>query len=469
MKEKRTKIVATLSNSNCVPDFIQRLADAGMDVVRLNTAHMNIADAEVAVANVRATSPTLAVMLDTKGPEVRVCNLAAPLQLERGDKVKVFSRPTEETQAFQVNYTRFVQEIKVGQRLMLDDGDIELRVLERTSGFLVAEAVNPGTIKDHKSVNAPGSDLSLPSLSKRDREFIDFAIRAEVDYIAHSFVRNHDDVMAVQSILDTAESPIRIIAKIENQDGVDNLGEILDVAAGVMVARGDLGVEVPLEDVPKMQKKIIYECMQRRKVVITATQMLQSMIENPRPTRAEVSDIANAVLDGSDAVMLSGETSIGKYPVEAVETMTRIIRETEKMPRHLFTRVREYAPPVNHVRNFLLRSAINSCSELPVKAIVCNSDSGDSGRVCAAFRGELPVIVLSRNWPVVRQLALCYGVQAGYLEDCADARELLSRTMRRLLEEKWLKGDDLVVYVGRFPSESAAANLVSIVTPNIFA
>ncbi len=467
---KRTKIVATMSNSNCVPDVIRRFAEAGMDVVRLNTAHMTLADAETAVANIRAVSPSIAVMIDTKGPEVRVCELAEPLTLEAGDTVRVFSSPvTGDGKAFQVNYSRFVQEIRVGQRLMLDDGDIELRVEQCSPSFLVAKAVNPGTIQNHKSVNAPGAKLPLPSLSKRDREFIDFAIRAEVDFIAHSFVRSHDDVMAVQSILDTAESPIKIIAKIENREGVEHLSEILNVAYGVMVARGDLGVEVPLEEVPKLQKHMIYECMRRRKVAITATQMLQSMIENPRPTRAEVSDVANAVLDGSDAVMLSGETSIGKYPVGAIETMSRIISETEGMAHQLFTRAHEYAAPVNPVRAYLLRAAVEACESLPAKALVCNSDSGASGRICASFRSEVPVFVLSNKWNVVRQLALCYGVRAGFLEDSPDAHLQLERTMRRMLDDHWLAPHDLIVYVGRFPNEDASTNLMSIIEPESFA
>ncbi len=461
---KRTKIVATLAGDKCTPEFVARLVAAGMDVVRLNTAHMTVEEASQAIAVIHKTAPEIAVMVDTKGPEVRVADLAEPLELAAGDEIKIYSTPTAEKRTFQVNYSRFVKEISAGQHLMLDDGEIELEVTEKTAACLTAKAINPGTIYNHKSVNAPGAKLSLPSVSRRDREFIEMAIESGVDFIAHSFVRGHNDVMAVQSILDTSDSPIKIIAKIENRQGVDNLGEILDCAYGVMVARGDLGVEVPLEDVPKFQKKIIYECMRRRKAVITATQMLQSMMNCPRPTRAEVSDVANAVLDGTDAVMLSGETSIGKYPEQAVATMRRIIVETEKMPRHMFIRAKDFTPAADPLRDYLRRLAQEAVSELPIKAIVCHSDSGAAGLISAAYRGEVPVYIFSPNWDAVRRLGLSYGVRAGHMEDCQDPREQIEKTLAALKRDKWLAAGDMVAYVGRFDAIKGNLDILSILT-----
>ena len=366
---------------------------------------------------------------------------------------------------FQVNYNKFVDEIPAGSRIMIDDGEVELIVDRKVGRVLKCRALNDGTIRNHKSVNVPGVEMNMPALTARDREFIDFAIENKLDFIAHSFVRSRDDVMAVQSILDTSDSPIGIIAKIENRQGVNNLSSILDVAYGVMVARGDLGIEIPLEEIPLIQKHMIYECMRRRKPVITATQMLQSMENNPRPTRAEVSDVANAVFDGSDAVMLSGETAQGRYPVESVAMMTRILLETERTASKLFARIDEIEAPRDAVSAYLVKTALQSPSKLPIRAIICNTATGRSPRMCAAYRGSVPIYAFSYNPGVVRQLTLSYGVCPLHRDYQENFTDLVQVPVKRLLEDKKIDPDDLVVFLGRHSLTDQSSDFCSIVRP----
>ncbi len=462
---KRTKIVATISTMNCEVDFLRRLHAAGMDVARLNTAHMSLEDAALMVNNIRQVSDDIAIMIDTKGPNIRTCNLNDPLPVAKEAVVDVSSSTVAPGSGFQVNYNKFVDEIPAGSRIMIDDGEVELIVDRKVGRVLKCRALNDGTIRNHKSVNVPGVEMNMPALTARDREFIDFAIENKLDFIAHSFVRSRDDVMAVQSILDTSDSPIGIIAKIENRQGVNNLSSILDVAYGVMVARGDLGIEIPLEEIPLIQKHMIYECMRRRKPVITATQMLQSMENNPRPTRAEVSDVANAVFDGSDAVMLSGETAQGRYPVESVAMMTRILLETERTASKLFARIDEIEAPRDAVSAYLVKTALQSPSKLPIRAIICNTATGRSPRMCAAYRGSVPIYAFSYNPGVVRQLTLSYGVCPLHRDYQENFTDLVQVPVKRLLEDKKIDPDDLVVFLGRHSLTDQSSDFCSIVRP----
>lgn len=462
---KRTKIVATISTMNCEVDFLRRLHAAGMDVARLNTAHMSLEDAALMVNNIRQVSDDIAIMIDTKGPNIRTCNLNDPLPVAKEAVVDVSSGTVAPGSGFQVNYNKFVDEIPAGSRIMIDDGEVELIVDRKVGRVLKCRALNDGTIRNHKSVNVPGVEMNMPALTARDREFIDFAIENKLDFIAHSFVRSRDDVMAVQSILDTSDSPIGIIAKIENRQGVNNLSSILDVAYGVMVARGDLGIEIPLEEIPLIQKHMIYECMRRRKPVITATQMLQSMENNPRPTRAEVSDVANAVFDGSDAVMLSGETAQGRYPVESVAMMTRILLETERTASKLFARIDEIEAPRDAVSAYLVKTALQSPSKLPIRAIICNTATGRSPRMCAAYRGSVPIYAFSYNPGVVRQLTLSYGVCPLHRDYQENFTDLVQVPVKRLLEDKKIDPDDLVVFLGRHSLTDQSSDFCSIVRP----
>ena len=326
---KHTKIVATVSDQRCDVAFVEALYKAGMNVVRLNTAHMMEEGLTRVVNNVRTVSDRIGILMDTKGPEVRTTTTVnkEPIPFKTGEIVKVIGNPDQETShdCICVSYKNFVNDLAIGSDILIDDGDLEMKVTGKSGDCLLCEIQNDATLGSRKSVNVPGVRINLPSLTEKDRNNILWAIDHDLDFIAHSFVRNKQDVLDIQRILDERNSPIKIIAKIENQEGVDNIEEILEVAYGVMIARGDLGIEVPAEKIPGIQRMLIRKCVEVKKPVIVATQMLHSMINNPRPTRAEVTDIANAIYYRTDALMLSGETAYGKYPIEAVQTMTKVL------------------------------------------------------------------------------------------------------------------------------------------------
>jgi len=302
-----------------------------MNVVRMNTAHATPDGIREIIRNTRTVSPHLALLIDTKGPEVRTTGLEEPIHYKTGDMVKIFGRPEMDTtkDIINVSYPDFARDVKPGDHVLFDDGALDMKVVECAGPMLVAQLQNEGDLGAHKSVNVPGEHIELPALTEKDKRNILLAIEEDIDFIAHSFVRSAADVMEVQKILDEHNSDIKIISKIENQEGVDNIDEIIDASYGIMIARGDLGIEVPIEQIPGIQRSIINKCIKKKKPVIVATQMLHTMINNPRPTRAEVTDIANAIYSHTDALMLSGETASGKYPVEAVQTMAPISGQAE--------------------------------------------------------------------------------------------------------------------------------------------
>ena len=370
---KHTKIVATVSDQRCDVAFVEALYKAGMNVVRLNTAHMMEEGLTRVVNNVRTVSDRIGILMDTKGPEVRTTTTVnkEPIPFKTGEIVKVIGNPDQETShdCICVSYKNFVNDLAIGSDILIDDGDLEMKVTGKSGDCLLCEIQNDATLGSRKSVNVPGVRINLPSLTEKDRNNILWAIDHDLDFIAHSFVRNKQDVLDIQRILDERNSPIKIIAKIENQEGVDNIEEILEVAYGVMIARGDLGIEVPAEKIPGIQRMLIRKCVEVKKPVIVATQMLHSMINNPRPTRAEVTDIANAIYYRTDALMLSGETAYGKYPIEAVQTMTKVAREAEKTKLS----ANDIRVPIEgndlDVTSFLAKQAVKSSSKLHVKAI----------------------------------------------------------------------------------------------------
>ena len=446
---KQTKIVATISDKRCGVPFLTELFTAGMNVVRMNSAHLDQSGFDLIVGNVRAVSDRIGILMDTKGPEVRTTMSENPVDLKTGDKISIKGDETgiSSAQCIYVNYRKFAEEMKVGSLILIDDGDLELKVLEKKSGELIAEVLNDATLGSRKSVNVPGVRINLPSLTEKDIRNIHYAIDKEIDFIAHSFVRSKQDVMDIQRILDEKNSPIKIIAKIENQEGVDNIDEILEVAYGIMVARGDLGIEMPQEKIPGLQRVLIRKCVAVKKPVIVATQMLHSMITNPRPTRAEVTDIANAIYYRTDALMLSGETAYGKYPVEAVKTMTRVAREAEK------TKLTENdirVPMPNDdldVTSFLSKQAVKSCSKLHVKAIVTDSYTGRTARCLAAFRGKAPVYAICYKDRTTRELALSYGVWAVYQKEKDSAKEYFLDALNQLMREGFVSRNDMIAYL----------------------
>ncbi|MBQ1645671.1 MAG: pyruvate kinase, partial [Prevotella sp.] len=408
---KQTKIVCSISDFRCDVEFLRRLFFAGMNVVRMNTAHATIEGMKTVIKNVRTVSPHIGILIDTKGPEVRTTAVANPIQYKTGDVVKIIGRPDMETthDCINVSYPDFCCDVKVGDHVLFDDGALDLLVMENIGPMIVARVENDGTLGSKKSVNVPGEHIDLPALTEKDKKNILFAIEEDIDFIAHSFVRSAADVKAIQDILDEHHSDIKIISKIENQEGVDNIDEIIEASYGVMIARGDLGIEIPLERIPGIQREIIRKCVAARKPVIVATQMLHSMINNPRPTRAEVTDIANAIYMRTDAVMLSGETATGKYPVEAVETMSIIAEQAEKDRQ----RLNGYELPLSEncsQKEFLAYSAIDSTRRLGVAGIIADSMTGEVVRYLASFRGPKPILAICYRDKTQRLLNLSYGV-----------------------------------------------------------
>ncbi len=446
---KHTKIVATISDKRCEPEFIKALYQAGMNVARLNTAHITEETALMMVKNIRSVSDSIAILVDTKGPEIRTTNLEASLEVSQGELVEVSGllRTSEKgRKSFSVSYSEFHREIPADGTILIDDGELELSVQERHDDYVLCLVENQGVVKNRKSVNTPGFSVNLPSISERDKAFIEFAAKNDLDFIAHSFVRNKEDVLKVREQLDQNDSKIQIIAKIENLDGVNNIDEILDHAYGIMVARGDLGIEIAAEKIPGIQRQLIKKAVQRKKPVIIATQMLHSMIENPRPTRAEVSDVANAIFSRTDAVMLSGETAYGQYPVEAVEYMSRIAKQVEssKDKRNDIT-----IPAVNNeVVAYLAEAAIMASEELNTKAIVTNTLTGKTARYLAAFRGKNPVYAACYDMSVARRLALSYGVRSFLIEPKKNKFKIVRSSLKTLERQGKVSINDTVTYVG---------------------
>lgn len=448
---KHTKIVATISDLRCDVEFIRSLYKAGVNVVRTNTAHIDDEGFMRVIKNTRAVSNKLAILVDTKGPEIRTTKTESgePIQMVAGNRVKIIGNPDvlSNEQCVAVSYKDIVKDLSLGDDILFDDGEIDLKVIEKNEESLICEVLNDGKLGSRKSVNVPGVRINLPALTDKDRHFIKLAVENDVDFIAHSFVRSKEDVLEVQQLLDEYNSPIKIIAKIENQDGVDNIDEILDTAYGVMVARGDLGIEVAQEKIPGIQRAIIRCAVRHKKPVIVATQMLQSMIHNPRPTRAEVTDVANAIYYRTDAIMLSGETASGKYPLEAVQTMARIAEEAEKSKVPENDIKVTFDPSEHDTTAFLAQTAANAATEIGTKAILTDSFTGRTARYLAAFRSTNPVLAICYKETTMRQLALNYGVFASYQPQHGDNRDYLIDAMSELRDAGRIKDDDYISYL----------------------
>lgn len=459
---KRTKIVATISDKRCDVDFIRALYQAGMNVARLNTAHMSPESAKNLISNIRSVSENIAILVDTKGPEIRTSSNGVEIKVETGMNIKIIGNPdgASGNDTVYVSYPNIAAEVPVGKTILIDDGEIELKVIDKSDNTLYCEVTNCGTIKLRKSVNIPNVHINLPSLTDKDKAFVQFAIENNIDFLAHSFVRNKHDVLEIKEILHKHNSPIKIIAKIENQQGVDNIDEILDHAYGVMVARGDLGIEIPAEKLPIIQRRIVRKCIESKKPVIIATQMLHTMIEHPRPTRAEISDIANAIYQRTDAIMLSGETAYGQYPVEAVEVMTRVAREVEE--------AQEADLSVNLVRinneitATLAKAAVRACSSLPIKAIIVDTLTGRTGRYLAAFRGRIPIFAICYKQHVMRELALSYGVEAVFMEPKTSRDHFLTDAIETMLQLRKIASEDMVLIIGGSFGPSNGASFMEI-------
>jgi pyruvate kinase len=465
MTKKQTKIVATISDRKCDAEFIKKMHDAGVDVIRLNTAHQGTKETLEVIKIIRKVSERIAILIDTKGPEVRISEVPEDLDFQKGDLIRLSGAKSDSVSTDKeifVNYADFHNDVPTGSAIFIDDGKMELKVRKKNKGYLVCEVMNDGIIKSHKSVNVPGVHLQLEALSKKDKEYIDFSIKHNVDFIAHSFVRSKEDIIAIQKILLKKKSQIKIIAKIENIEGVNNLNEILEHADGVMVARGDLGIEIAPEEIPLIQKNIIRRCMYHRKPVIVATQMLQSMVKNPRPTRAEVSDVANAVIDGADAVMLSEESASGDYPVESVEIMSRIVRRVELSNEKCCSCNLPTMKSRNTPADYLIKAAIQATNELDIKEIIMTAKNDFTAEAIASHRGRIPVYVKCFDKTVVRQLGLIFGVNAHYVQKEENHKKFITNLFKNLVKKGKLTIKDKVVFLGSDLNNGSEANFMEI-------
>ncbi|USB32382.1 pyruvate kinase [Paenibacillus sp. YPG26] len=467
---RKTKIVCTIGPSSESLENTKKLILAGMNVARLNFSHGDFEEHGNRIKTIRQASEELgksvAILLDTKGPEIRTGKLAVePIELVQDEFITL---TTEEIlgdkDRISVTYSELPNDVEVGSTILIDDGLIGLTVVDIQGTEIKCRIVNGGTIKSKKGVNVPGVHISLPGITEKDANDIVFGIEQGIDFIAASFVRKASDVLEIRELLEKHNATyIQIISKIENQQGVDNLDEILEVSDGLMVARGDLGVEIPAEDVPLAQKTMIEKCNRVGKPVITATQMLDSMQRNPRPTRAEASDVANAIFDGTDAIMLSGETAAGKYPVESVLTMSRIAEKAESALKY-----REIFEKQSHAQQTTVTEAIsqavaNSALDLNAKAIITSTETGYTARMVSKYRPKSPIIAVTTVDQTMRRLALAWGVTPVKGTQASSTDEMFGYAMQGGVESGLVKEGDLVVITAGVPlGRSGSTNLVKI-------
>ncbi|WP_018753395.1 pyruvate kinase [Paenibacillus sanguinis] len=467
---RKTKIVCTIGPSSESLENIKKLIMAGMNVARLNFSHGDFEEHGGRIKTIRQASAELgksiAILLDTKGPEIRTGKLKEEaIELEQDEFLTL---TTEEIlgdkDRISITYKELPNDVEVGSTILIDDGLIGLTVVDVQGTEIKCRIVNGGTVKSKKGVNVPGVNISLPGITEKDASDIQFGIEQGIDFIAASFVRKAADVLEIRQLLEKQNAAhIQIISKIENQQGVDNLDEILEVSDGLMVARGDLGVEIPAEDVPLAQKRMIEKCNRVGKPVITATQMLDSMQRNPRPTRAEASDVANAIFDGTDAIMLSGETAAGKYPVESVLTMARIAEKAESALEYREIFIKQSNAQQTTVTEAISQAVANSALELNAKAIITSTETGYTARMVSKYRPKAPIIAVTTADQTLRRLALNWGVTPVKGEVAATTDEMFDKAMKGGLDSGLVKEGDLVVLSAGVPlGSSGSTNLIKI-------
>ncbi|MCB9523350.1 MAG: pyruvate kinase [Myxococcales bacterium] len=460
---RKTKIIATIGPSTRSREDLKRLFEAGCNVVRVNMSHSSQDEAAAVIADVRTLSDSVGVLLDTRGPEVRTTVVEAPVRLEAGAQVALRGEDgTTTAECVRVSYRGLPRVLDEGTTILLADGQIELEVELIEPDQLRCRVVRGGTLGSKKGVNIPGVKLPMPFLSEQDMSDIAFACRQGVDFIAASFVGDAEDVMKIRRLIQREGGTPQIISKVESRYAVKNLSEIVQVSDGVMVARGDLGVEIPAEEVPVVQKQIIETCRSSGRTVIVATEMLESMITNPRPTRAETSDVANAIFEGTDAVMLSGETSVGKFPFDAVSTMGRIARIAESEVARRAGRLPGGAR-ANEASELICKGAWLAARELNIRAILVPTSSGRTARRMSRYRPRVPILATTPDQAVARQLSLSYGVFALPTRHYGRVENMIRRSCQQMVEAGLLERDDMVAVVAGVPvGRTGSTNLLTL-------
>ncbi len=453
---RKTKIVCTIGPATKEVETLKKLILEGMNVARINFSHGSYESQKVYIENVKKAREELnmpvALLLDTQGPEIRTGVLEQmPVELKADD---VFTLVNDDIignkERVSVTYKELYKDINVGTQILIDDGKIELEVIEIKDKDVVCKVTNGGFLGNRKSINLPGTHVNLPSLKEKDVQDLKDGCMADFDFIAASFVRNAQDVKLIRKVLDeNGGKDIKIISKIENQEGIDNLDEIIEISDGIMVARGDLGVEIPYYEVPIMQKKFIQKCNNAGKMVITATQMLDSMTENPNPTRAEVSDVANAIFDVTGAIMLSGESAMGKYPVKCVETMNRIATAVEENIKYWkrYTRREHDLKDMNYEFN-LSHSVTSTAMEMQAKAIFAYTQTGNTPRMVASFLPSCPIYAITNNEKTYRQLSLCWDTTPILIKDKTKPNDVISAGIEEAKKKGYVQEGDIVVIAG---------------------
>ncbi len=461
----KTKILCTLGPASDTSDMLRKLVLAGVDGVRLNFSHGSYDFFEKLLNNIHDTcleeKTPLAVLVDLQGPKIRVGELSEPeIQLSSGNEIEITTRDVEGTEELiSTSYKQLVSDAVVGDPVLIDDGLIRLRITGKTVDSVICKIENGGTLRPRKGMNLPGMKLSTPSITEKDFKDLEFILKHRIDYIALSFVRKPEDITILKAWLKERNSEIPVIAKIEKREAVDSFDEILDEADGIMVARGDLGVELPPAEVPVIQKEIIRKCNSVGKLVITATQMLDSMIHNPIPTRAEASDVANAVWDGTDVVMLSGETSVGKYPVGTVNVMNDILRNAEK---HLFNHIVKFKIPEKVEENLfdsVGKAVVSISRQINASAIAAFTFKGRTAVNLSKFRPEAKIIAFSNSFETMNKLCLRWGIIPVHMDEIDKEHIAVDLAKTIIIEDGYVKEGDVVIFASGAPySEKSRAN-----------
>lgn len=468
---QKTKMVFTIGPASDSEEVLSELIKAGMSAARHNFSHGSHEEHKARMETVRKLSKKfnkqIAIILDTKGPEIRTGNFEKnPIELKEGNKFTIYCGEDvlgDETKC-SITYEKLHEDVKPGNSILIDDGLVGLEVEEVEGNKIHCVVKNSGLVSNHKGVNVPGVDVALPSLTEKDKEDLIFGCEMGVDLIAASFIRKASDVLSMRKVLEeNGGKDIQIFSKIENRQGVENIDEIIKFSDGIMVARGDMGVEIPMEEVPLIQKMIIHKCNKAGKAVITATQMLDSMIRNPRPTRAEASDVANAIFDGTDAVMLSGETAGGKYPIEAANAMARIAQAAETQIDYDRVLKKKREAHVLNVSNAISIATCTTARELNASAIITATQTGYSARTVSKYRPACPVIAVTPHADVARKLALNWGVFPILAEQVNSTDELIEKSVDISLTSGYVKKGDLVVIAAGIPvSYAGTTNMLKV-------
>jgi pyruvate kinase len=465
---RKTKIIATIGPATSSKEMLKKIISKGVNVCRLNFSHLTHADAKEIISNIKEINQELhvhtAILADLQGPKIRVGEFKNPINLVKGNEV-IFSTK-DKKDCIYINYQNFAKDVNAKDKVLLDDGKLALKVVSTNKkDTVVLKVVFGGLLQSRKGVNLPNTPISLPCLTKKDKEDLEFVLLEKIEWIGLSFVRKADDVRILKEIIAKRNLHHKVIAKIEKPEAIKNIDEIIDVTDAIMVARGDLGVEVPPQKVPVYQKMIVNKCIIHARPVVIATQMLESMLESPSATRAEVNDVANSVIDGADAVMLSGETSVGKHPLNAVDTMREIIRDVEAS-EHNISQNKVIRPLINNSRllsNAICSHACDIAENTNAKAIITVTYSGFNTIKTSSFRPQAFIYAFTNNHTILNTLSLVWGVQGFYYDRGTTTDQTIRETKEILKQEKHLKKGDLVVNLASMPAkEMGMTNMMKI-------